>query len=811
MRVEQAEMSTTVDLAQLSDEKFACHRCDTLMYDISAFVINFHSTMSTISYVARKPCVQIAFALSTLALCIQTAYAQQVAMVELAPVSVTVQSGAYGTAAKGTASSIAPSQASLDATQPQSIITRDFMDLSVAPTTEYSRIVNIAPSMSGEAANGPGLGETKVTLRGFSDDQYNITFDGIPWGDTNNPAHHSTSFFPGTIIGGATVERGPGNASNFGYATFGGSINLFSKQASKEQSASVFATMGSWNTRLLGVGYESGRFGDAADATLQLNYQNLRSDGYLSFSPIQAQNVTVKFERKVGDSSVLTLFTSVNNTKYWQPDSNKGATQTQIAAYGQNFQLNDDRSSLNYWGYNYTNKDTDFDYLRLRSNLGNGWKTDNALYTYAYNNQTISTNDPTWTGTVGTTKDPRTTVAGVVTLIPGIDKQNKYRVWGDIFKATKQGDFGQFRTGVWLEYSTTDRHQYDINVLNMAYNTGFEKAIAGVPATATLPNSDRPINSVKFDQQSHIRTAQPFVEYAWDVTADMQITPGLKYVNITRSQTSPVGQTTRIVNDAGSLTYAATLPFLTINQKINDGMSAYAQYAKGFQIPDLNTFYVANPSLNSTDPQKTTNYQVGIVGKSDRMTWDADVYRIEFTNKLQSVTSGTDTYFTNIGGATYQGVEAQMAYVLGGGLSAYLNGSLNTAKATDTGLQLANAPEFTAALGALYNEGAWSGSLIYKVNGPVRQKDFSASKAPINGVAYYDYYQTPSYGTLDFALAYQLSANSVFGKKLKLQLNVFNVLNNNANTAISTGSSLAYDTYVYQTPRSFQLSLKADF
>ena len=52
------------------------------------------------------------------------------------------------------------------------------MDLSVAPTTEYSRIVNIAPSMSGEAANGPGLGETKETLRGFSDDQYNITFAG---------------------------------------------------------------------------------------------------------------------------------------------------------------------------------------------------------------------------------------------------------------------------------------------------------------------------------------------------------------------------------------------------------------------------------------------------------------------------------------------------------------------------------------------------------------------------------------------------------------------------------------------------------
>jgi iron complex outermembrane receptor protein len=251
---------------------------------------------------------RIAFGLSILSSAIQVAYAQEAATLQLAPVSVTVKAGAYGTAVKGTAASIAPTQASLDATQPQSIITRDFMNLSVAPTTEYSRIVVIAPSMSGEAANGPGLGETKVTLRGFSDDQYNITFDGIPWGDTNNPAHHSTSFFPGTIIGGATVERGPGNASNVGYATFGGSVNLFSKNPSQMQSTSLFTTLGSWNTALVGVSYESGKLAEAGDATAQFDYQNLQSDGYLSYSPIKSQNLALKLERKVGDSSVLTAF-----------------------------------------------------------------------------------------------------------------------------------------------------------------------------------------------------------------------------------------------------------------------------------------------------------------------------------------------------------------------------------------------------------------------------------------------------------------------------------------------------------------------
>ncbi|MDE2427461.1 MAG: TonB-dependent receptor plug domain-containing protein, partial [Burkholderiales bacterium] len=125
----------------------------------------------------------------------------------------------------------APVQTSLKATQPQSIITATFIEQSVTPLGDYNAVAKIAPSVgSGESANGPGLAETKVTLRGFQDGEYNMTYDGIPFGDTNDPSHHSTSYFPARIIGGMVIERGPGNASNLGQATFGGSINLYSKE-----------------------------------------------------------------------------------------------------------------------------------------------------------------------------------------------------------------------------------------------------------------------------------------------------------------------------------------------------------------------------------------------------------------------------------------------------------------------------------------------------------------------------------------------------------------------------------------------------
>jgi len=754
--------------------------------------------------------------LAMLSLASSQVSAQTAPAVDLGTIGASTAAGAFRSsdAIKGTATAVAPTQASLQATQPQSIITREFMDLSVAPTAEYSRIVNIAPSLSGDSANGPGLSETKTTLRGFSDDQYNITFDGIPWGDTNNPAHHSTSFFPAFTIGGAVVERGPGNASNLGYATFGGSINLFSKKPMQEKMTTIYSSFGSWNTSLVGVGYESGRMADMGDATLQLNVQELKSDGYLSFSPVKSDNLTVKFERPVGDSSLMTVFSTVNQIHYAQPDSNKGATLSQIAKYGKNFQLDNDPTSMNYQGYNATTKDTDFSYLRLRSELQDGWNSDNQLYTYAYNNQTKSSTDPTWMGTIGTNADPRRTApAGTwvksssIALngnIPGIDKQNKYRVIGDILKLTKQMDTGLVRVGLWYETSDTDRHQYDIDLTT----GGFNRKEGTVANGTFLPGTTRPIDSVLFDQQSKITSTQPFVEYEWKVTPDTTVTPGFKNLNISRSVSSPVEQTTRELNHTSWKTYTANLPFLTVNKQLSNELSVYGQYAQGFQIPDLKTFYIANPTLNSSEPQKSTNYQLGVVGKTDKMTWDFDIYKINFTNKLVSNgLTGASAAFINIGGATYKGVEGQMAYVVVGGFSVFANGSINKALANDTGKQISGAPEMTAALGALFAQGPWASSLAFKRTGAVYQKDFTTQ-------AYYDYYKTAAYDNVDLGVSYSMKNVATF-KAVKVQLNVFNLSNSQKTTAISAASSTvagsAYDTYIFQAPRSAQISVKADF
>ena len=712
-----------------------------------------------------------------------------VANVKLEPIVITATTGAYRSGEKG-ASALAPTQASLSATQPQSIITREFIESSVAPTAEYSRVVNIAPSMSGDSANGPGLSETKTVMRGFSDDQYNITFDGIPWGDTNNPAHHSTSFFPASVLGAAVVERGPGNASNIGYATFGGSINLFSKKPLDKSDASVFTSVGTWNTFLIGASVESGKLASVNNATLQANFQHLESDGYLTLNAIRSDNATLKFQMPIGDDSTLTAFASANKIKYNQNDNSKGPTLAQAARFGRNFSLNNDRTSFNFVDFNYTHKDTDFEYVRLASNWANDWATELTAYTFAYNNQTISSTDPTGLTAPGTAGGGKNN-----SNIPGIDKQNKYRVYGAIFKATKQFSVGLLRAGVWVDRSDTDRHQYDIDLtLNNARDPRESK-----PAPVQYP-------SVLFDQQSKISSVQPFVEFEWDVTPSTTVTPGIKSAMITRSLDALVNQTTRLPQNA-AVDFHTTLPFLTVNQRVGQGMSIYGQYAKGFQIPDLKSFYIANPSKNSSEPQLSTNYQLGIVGKNRDFTWDVDAYRIEFKNKyVSNGLGGTAAAYVNIGGATYQGVEAQATYLLADGLALYANGSLNRATANDTGKTISGAPAMTAALGTIYNKGSWGGSLILKRTGAVYQQEFDATK-PAN----YDYYRTRAYDNVDFGASYTFTSLGIFAKSLKLQANIFNVLNQQRVISISPGKTLAGDQYLSQAPRSFQISARLTF
>ena len=149
------------------------------------------------------------------------------------------------------ANQIAPVTSSLETTEPQAIVSRSFIEDSLPATADFNQLALITPSFSNTGGDGGmGISESKGQLRGFQDGEYNITYDGVPFGDTNDPTHHSNTFFPSNTVETVVVDRGPGNAANLGQATFGGSVNLFSRATRDELGGSLRASYGTNNTWL---------------------------------------------------------------------------------------------------------------------------------------------------------------------------------------------------------------------------------------------------------------------------------------------------------------------------------------------------------------------------------------------------------------------------------------------------------------------------------------------------------------------------------------------------------------------------------
>ncbi|MBV8503044.1 MAG: TonB-dependent receptor [Paucibacter sp.] len=719
--------------------------------------------------------------------------------VDLGTVGGSSGAGAASTASlrveTGTAAAVAPSQANLSATEPQSFISRAFIENSTPPTGNFNTILGIAPSISSmPATNGPGLSDQKMTLRGFQDGEYNVTFDGIPFGDTNGPTHHSTAYFPASVIGGMLIERGPGNASNIGYSTYGGSVNIFSKAPSEQQLMRVYGSVGRWNTVLEGVSYETGRMSN--DATLQLNLQHMSSEGYLSQSGQVNRNFTAKLQAPAGDNFLVTLFASVSGVKTYTPDNASGPTMAQVAALGQNYNLNNNPASQGYKNFNYQDKQTDMEYVRFQGRFTSGWELDNNLYTYSYINNTVAGQDPSqYNGTADASltfsdllKKKHTLANGDV---PGYFKLNEYRVWGDVLKTTRKFEAGLLRLGAWFEGSSTERRNIEADLTTLTVLPGASPAYpAGV------------VTSSNFDTQaSHWAQVQPFVEFEWAAAPGLTVTPGFKTMNYHMGLESNLNQKA-LVPQHYEYTYHANLPYLTANQRLGAEDSIYAQYAKGMQVPFLG---VGSATATPPAPQETTNYQLGWVHSAAGWTASADVYDIDMKNMQLNTGTNANPNYINAGGATYKGVELEATYVIGAGVSAYANYTINKAEYQSSNAavgqptgEVPNAPNMTSAFGLLFKQGGWDASLIFKRIGEQLSTKLGGQLPHIDNT---DLNVAYSFEHLDFAWA----------KAARIQVSVFNLSNKQNIVAVTGPLSNPATQYQWQAPRSAMVSGRVDF
>lgn len=575
-------------------------------------------------------------------------------------------------ASNSVAAQLAPLDARLDARSARTEIMDHYIQNFTAPAADYAEIIQMAPGTFSINSNGVGLGDAKSYFRGFSDGNYDITFDGIPFEDTNSPTHHSWAFFPTPFVGGVDFDRSPGSAATVGPTPFGGSINLLSRNLSDTFNLRGGVSYGSFNTLLQNYELDSGKLGRNGKTRMNANFDHLTSDGFQTWNAQQRSAGSIKVQYTFSDEKVLTGFAGVLMLDTNTPNT-KGPTRAQYQTQYNYLLQNTDSTRSDYAPYNFYHVPTDFEYVGYKMPLRGGWHLDTKQYTYSYyNQQNYALAPKTLAGAVTTANC--LPVKGITPC--GVDKLNSYRRYGDTTTVSQVSKYGILRTGIWYEWATTSRHQIPQNPITRADDV--------------LPN---------FNEKFITTTYQPFAEYEWHPTGKLALTGGFKYAHygfdLTQNSDNG-GAIGTLPNGVAAVNhtqgYDSYMPSADVNYRIRENWSVYGQFATGSVIPPSSVFDVSNvtttggvttiipkPVSVAPKPSYAKSFQTGTVLKLRRVTFSGDVFYVRYGNSYTASPDpnavGAQEYQTS-GDAATKGFEADSNISLTHGFSVYLNGTV---------------------------------------------------------------------------------------------------------------------------------------
>jgi iron complex outermembrane recepter protein len=707
---------------------------------------------------------------------------------------------------------VAPSQGNLEAASAQSIVSDNYVRNFLPPTADYTQVLNITPGAYSFTSNGIGLGDTKVSIRGLSDGYSVISYDGIPFNDTNSVSHHSWAFFPSMFVGGAVVDRSPGSAATIGQSTFAGSYNLNSRVLSDERSTDLTLSSGSWNTKLVNVEHSTGRYGENGESKLMFNVHEMKSDGYQTYNYQDRKGFSLKYERDVSPDTKITAFTSYLSLKNNTPGGIKGVTRNDYNSGNYNLLLTNDTSKGSYYGYNLYDLPSDFSYIGIQTQLDNGWKLEDKFYRYSYHNsQHYASSASTLPANPANS---------------GVDKLNAYTTYGNVLRLSKATDQGILRTGLWLERADSHRYQIQSN-----------------------PTTWLDVSAPTFQETYVTTTVQPYIEHEFKIDEKWRITPGLKFASykqdyvhnqdtsgvtgagVTTAATGgvgPLGGTLGgVINGAyttitggqasigNSATYTDWLPSLSTHYAINPQWAAYAQYAYGDQIPPTSVYDVTGAKVSpAPKPVKAKASQIGTVWNSPDLIIAGNLYHIGMDGAYSSTldANGNTAYYMS-GSQVSQGIDGEITVPLGNGFSLYMNGMVGSVKNAD-GTWVQNAPSDTETVAMNYQQGPWKAMLSASRIGRSYKDGKNLSGAVVSQAF-----------TIDPVTVTNLFVNYTirheggdFAKQTRLQLGVNNLFNQHSIVDIASGAKGSTSAAPYGTDvltvlpaRSVNLSATVSF
>ena len=194
--------------------------------------------------------------------------------------------------------------------------------------------------------SGGGFGDSRITVRGFSQNNVAVMVNGMPVNDMENGAVYWSNWAGlSDVTSFVQVQRGLGS-SKLAIASVGGTMNYVTKASDLKQGGTVGTSFGNDNYFKSNVSYNTGKLESGFSASVL--YSHTQGDGYVDGTQFNGDNYYVGLGYATKNNKHDFQFT-VTGAPQWHDQRNTFITIAQYQKYGSesdpNIKYNSD------WGY----------------------------------------------------------------------------------------------------------------------------------------------------------------------------------------------------------------------------------------------------------------------------------------------------------------------------------------------------------------------------------------------------------------------------------------------------------------------------
>ena len=711
------------------------------------------------------------------------------------------------------------------------------------PGTSAIKVLATLPGVNYQSSDSFGAYEwaTRISVRGFNQNQLGFTLDGVPLGDMsygNDNGLHISRAISSENIGKTELAQGAGALGTASSSNLGGTIQFTSRDPSSEFGMLGALTYGTWDTQ-----HEFARVdtGDVVGGGRgYFSFGNQRSDKWKGDGRQRQQQFNSKWVQPIGPVTITAFFNYSDRAENDYQDmslgmiknfgykldniSNNWPAAVALANDYEALVRNPALASTMVFPLGLTLANTGpatdpwdavyFNGSGLRKDALGGIKADWAITDdltvhiqgYGHHNQGQGTWDTPYTPSPGWTfGDPNSTGAPISIRTTEYDMARGGAVGSIEYKIAGHDIEG----GFWYEDNHFDeaRRFYGLDAngdnrdnLNFQQNPFFTQWYG------------------KFDTT----TTEFHLQDTWRVTDQLKVFAGFKSLEADSTADQTVGTL-----PSGKIKASdGFLPQTGVNFRINSSSEVFADYAKNmraFQASNTQGPFSTSQAgftliQNSLKPETSQTGEIGYRYHAGTIDGVITGYYVKFDNRLLtipqgSIIAGAVTALANVGSVTSEGVE------IAGDWKFIKNWSLNVSYAYDdstydnnvvsggtiimttAGKTVVDAPKNIANVSLNYDDG----SLFASVDLRYMSK------------RYFTYDNDQSVGSqspVDLTLGYRFHASEGWLKGVEVQANVTNLFDEKYVATVGTNGFTAsgdYQTLQAAAPTEAFVTLRKQF